>query len=286
MSGRAIAAGTGVALTDNAAGNFNPSIGGGVIAWEQTEPAGIGAVDYVNGAEGTFSEDLDVKAPECAEGGAAWYGGTSLYYSVRAANGPVFIDVGGDDPYSKAIGVMADKKIIEGYENGFFGPYDPVTRQQFAKLILLTMAQSNPQVYTPTLHDTCNFVDAGAIERTQGELYAYHHVARATRTGLTFGYPDGTFRPLGNITRQQVITMIVRAGSAVLETPPSNWQGVLSYIDPEHGERIRIAEYNGLTDDLVGGTWGGLSGWDPRLNATRGEVAQMLYNLLKKLGGA
>ncbi|MBN1631489.1 MAG: S-layer homology domain-containing protein, partial [Thermoleophilia bacterium] len=255
-------------------------------AWEQMEPAGIGAIDYVNEAKGTFSSGLNVKAPECAAGGAAWYGGTSLYYAMREANGPVFVDVGGDDPYTQAITVMAEKQIIEGYENGYFGLADLVTRQQFAKLILLTMAQWNPQIYTPTLRDTCNFVDAGQIERVEGQLYAYHHVARATRTGLTFGYPDGTFRPLGNITRQQVITMIVRAGSSVLETPPSNWQGVLSYIDPEHGERIRIAEYNSLTDGLVGGTWGGLSGWDTRVDATRGEVAQMLYNLLKKLGGA
>jgi hypothetical protein len=180
---------------------------------------------------------------------------------------------------------MAEKNIIDGYEDGYFGLYDLVTRQQFAKLILLTMAQWNPAVYTPSLHDTCNFTDAGAIERVEGELYAYHYVARATSTGLTFGYTDGTFRPLGNITRQQVISMIVRAGSSVLEIPPADWQGVLSYIDPEHGQRIRTAEYNGLMEGIVGGTWGSLSGWDPRVTATRGEVAQMLYNLLGILTG-
>jgi hypothetical protein len=59
---------------------------------------------------------------------------------------------------------------------------------------------------------------------------------------------------------------------------------VLSYADREHGERIRTAEYNGLLAGIVGGTFGGLSGWDTRQNATRGEVAQMLYNLLGSLG--
>ncbi|NLE10478.1 MAG: hypothetical protein GX630_03140 [Actinobacteria bacterium] len=281
-----IAADVTVTLTDETVGNSNPSIGGGVIAWEQLDPRGIGAIDYVNEATGTFSEGVDVKSPECSEGGAAWFAGTTLYYAVRYANGPVFIDVAEDDPYARAIDKMAEKGIIEGYEDGLFGQEDLVTRQQFAKLILLTMAEWDPRVYTATLYDTCNFVDADEIERSSGELYAYHYVARATRTALTFGYPDGTFRPLGNITRQQVITMIVRAGLPVLETPPDDWQGVLSYIDPEHGERIRVAEYNGLTDGIVGGTWGGLSGWDSRLDATRGEVAQMLYNLLKRLGGA
>ena len=40
--------------------------------------------------------------------------------------------------------------------------------------------------------------------------------------------------------------MIVRAASTVLQPPPSNWSGVLSYADPTHGENIRVAEYNGL----------------------------------------
>lgn len=280
-----IASDTSTPVTDSTAGNVSPSIGGGVIAWEQMEPLGIGAVDYVNEASGTFNEGTNVHSPDCADSGAAWYGGNSLYYAFREANGPDFIDVAADHPYAQAISAMAEKGIIEGYEDGYFGLYDLVTRQQFAKLILLTMAEWKPSVYTATLRDTCNFVDAGEIQRTPNELYAYHYVARATRTGLTLGYPDGTFRPLGNITRQQVISMIVRAGSEVLETPPDNWQGLLSYVNSEHGERIRIAEYNGLTDGIVGGTWDGLSGWDTRLDANRGEVAQMLYNLLDKLVG-
>jgi len=269
--------------TDSTTGNMNPSIGGGVIAWEQIAPTGIGAHDYVNQAKGTFSEGKDVHAPDCAESGAVWFDSTSLYYAVRMPNGPFFIDVDEKDPYSQAINAMATKGIIEGYANGLFGPRDLVIRQQFAKLILLTMAELNPAIYTPSFRDTCYFVDAAEIERTTGKLYPYYHVARATRTQLTLGYPDGTFRPLANITRQQVITMIVRAGSSVLENPPGNWQGVLSYINVEHGERIRIAEYNGLLNGLVGGTWGGLAGWDTSLDANRGEVAQMLYNLLNRL---
>ena len=46
-----------------------------------------------------------------------------------------------------------------------------------------------------------------------------------------------------------------------------------------HGENLRIAEYNGLLDGLLGMG----PGWDVTANATRGEVAQMLWNLLNVL---
>jgi hypothetical protein len=180
---------------------------------------------------------------------------------------------------------MAKMKIIEGYEDGYFGVADLVTRQQYAKMIVLTMAAWKPTIYTPTQHDTVTFADAASIEHGT-DLYPYHYIAKASRTGLTFGYPDGTFRPLANITRQQVISMIVRAAGSSLRTPPADWQGLLSYTDPEHGERIRTAEYNGLLDGIVGGVNGDLYGWDTREGATRGEVAQMLYNLLGILGVA
>jgi hypothetical protein len=282
-----IASGITVAFTDNKLGNVNPSIGGDTIAWEQTDPAGI-MLDFVtDGVEyrGLTKDSTSGKAPEVVdENTFTFFADKTLCYEVYEPNGAKFIDVGDTDPYAKAINTLASKKIVEGYDDGFFGVNDPVTRQQFAKMILLTMAQWKPDIYTPTLHDTCNFVDASTIEQTAGELYAIHYVARASHAGLTLGYPDGTFRPLGNITRQQVITMLVRAASDVLKTPPPGWQGVLSYLDPEHGERIRTAEYNGLVDGIGGGTWGGQSGWDTRLSATRGEVAQMLYNLLRSLG--
>jgi hypothetical protein len=177
---------------------------------------------------------------------------------------------------------MADQGIIAGYENGNFGLNDLVTRQQFAKMIVLTMAINNPTQFTATLNDTYEFEDSTSIKREEGELYPYHFVAKAALTGLTQGYPDGTFRPLNNISRQQVITMIVRAGSNVLEPPPSTWQGVLGYANPEHGQRIRLAEYNGLLSGIVGPK-GTLGGWSTTANTTRGEVAQMLYNLLGKL---
>jgi hypothetical protein len=49
-----------------------------------------------------------------------------------------------------------------------------------------------------------------------------------------------------------------------------------------HGQNIWLAEFNHLVDGILGPK-GGLAGWDTTAYATRGEVAQMLWNLLGKL---
>ena len=55
---------------------------------------------------------------------------------ARAASG--FLAVPASQPYHVAITDLASRSIIEGYADGDFGPGAPVTRQQFAKMIVLT----------------------------------------------------------------------------------------------------------------------------------------------------
>ena len=177
-----------------------------------------------------------------------------------------FPDVSASHPYFTAIEGMATRGIIEGYTDGTFGPSDLVIRQQFAKMIVLTMG------YEPTESDWCPFPD---VEHLPGDLYPFHFVARAASAGLTTGYTNGTFGPGNPITRQQVITMVVRAGGSKLETPPLGWRGLFNSGDPTHGENIRMAEFNSLLEGLEGPA----AYWDATQYATRGECAQMLWNL-------
>ena len=272
-----IATGTTTALTNNVAGNYAPDIEGNLVAWETKLPSQIMAYDLATSAATQVSQQGDEVHSASVDGiNVAWYGSKGLYTAVRAADATRFPDVPKNHVYYTAIEGMAGKSIINGYTSGYFGPNDLVTRQQFAKMIVLTKG------LTATLDDEYPFTDAALIVHKTGELYAYHYVARAALTGLVEGYPDGSFRPLNNITRQQVITMVVRAGSQVLQPPPTAYKGVLSYADPTHGQNIRLAEYNHLLDGIVG-PGGTLTGWSTAGNATRGEVAQMLWNLLGKL---
>ena len=107
------------------------------------------------------------------------------------------------------------------------------------------------------------------------DLYPHEHVAVAAEHGITRGITATTFGPYLNLTRAQLVTMVVRSlqkfSPDTLLTPPAGWHGVLPDGDPTHGINIRLAEYNGLLNGIA------LSGWDVWQDARRGETAQVLY---------
>ena len=59
-----------------------------------------------------------------------------LVASLALASSPSFPDVPASNPYHTAITDLASRGVIGGYANGDFGPSDPVSRQQFAKMIV------------------------------------------------------------------------------------------------------------------------------------------------------
>ena len=107
----------------------------------------------------------------------------------------------------------------------------------------------------------------------------------APSSNITKGKDATHFAPYENISRQQVITMVVRAAGSLapgtLDDVPAGWNGQLSYEDLTHGANIKKAEYNGLLDGLDGLS----SSWNAGLNASRGECARLLYNLIFLQGG-
>jgi hypothetical protein len=181
-----------------------------------------------------------------------------------------FTDVGSNHPYRDAIENLFVLEIMSGYSATSFGVDDPLLRQQFAKMIVLTTGVDCDET------DVCRFVDVDVSG--PASLYPDNYVEAAAREGLTQGKSSILFAPFDRISRAQVMTMIVRAGdrfvSGGLDDPPPGWHGYFSdFTDPTHGQNARIAEYNGL---LVGID---LDGWGAWTDASRGEVAQMLWNL-------
>jgi hypothetical protein len=279
--------GTGITtpLTSDVKGNINPCVNADYVAWQTTNAPAVMCYNSTTGNTTKISTVADSpQSPELSASGLAWIGTTGLYFAVPTSEAPRFPDVPTGYQYYAGIEDIAARDVVEGFADGYFRPLNLAERQQFAKMIVLTMAQYKPADYTATLSDTCTFADASTITHTDGQLYAYHYVAKAASTSLTLGYTNNTFRPFNNISAQQVITMIVRAGDreGVLDAPPSGWVGVLSYSDPTHGQNIRTAEYNGLLAGITGSA-GTLASWSTTAYATRGEVAQMLHNLLARL---
>jgi uncharacterized protein YkwD len=194
--------------------------------------------------------------------------------SLALATTPSFPDVPASHQYYAAITDLASRSIIGGFANGNFGPSDPVTRQQFAKMIVLTGG------YAVSESDVCPFADVPIGDATT--FYPDNYVAVCAAKGISTGKTPTTFDPTGTITRYQVVSMVVRMADnlqpGVLAAPPVAWSGNVNWAaDSIHGSNAARAEYNGLLTGLD------LAALDPAGNMTRGEVAQVLHNLLGKV---
>ncbi len=185
--------------------------------------------------------------------------------------GLTFSDVPANHPYRESIQDLADHGIINGYPNGTFRPDNPLSRQQFAKMIVLALWLPVSQ------DDECPFAD---VEKTSSAaLYPDHYVAVCAARGITTGKTPTTFDPVGRLTRQQLISMVVRA--AGLPDPPADFVPGFSpeqFYPETHYANARKAEYAGLLTSLQG-LGPAYPTYDFMAPATRGECAQVLHNL-------
>ena len=203
--------------------------------------------------------------------------------SLALATAPRFPDVAASHPYYSAITDLASRGIISGYADGTFGPSKLVLRKQFAKMIVgamgLTATESDWQ------DSSRPFTDCG--RDNPNSLYPHDYIAVAKAHNLTAGKTPTTFAPNANITRAQLVTMVVRAAqnSGITLTPvgPDYVGTFRDYADPTHGANVQLAEYNKLLQGFL--VAGDPSAW-MAANATRGEVARVLWNLMQlRTGG-
>ena len=170
---------------------------------------------------------------------------SAVSLALAAATG--FSDVPSSHPYSTAIADLASRGIIGGYGDGRFGPDDTVTRQQFAKMIVLTGG------YPVSEADVCPFVDVD--KGGASTFFPDNFIAVAATHNITTGTTATTFNPTGKITRYQVISMVVRTADdlrpGLLVATPAGWTGAWGN-NATHGANASRAQYNGLLDGLDG----------------------------------
>lgn len=191
-----------------------------------------------------------------------------------------FEDVPLGAPYYAAIQGMAEAGIINGYENDdgtfSFRPENPVWRWQFAKMIVGALQiPCNEGMTAP-------FTDLDPDDPTKLDMTEF--VRAAYDNGITQGTGGTNFSPYLEISRAQVVSMVVRAVQArfpgVLTTPSSGYTNTWgTAFSADHGANARLAEYNGLLAGLpltgaASNPWGSMS---------RGEVAQVLWNVMGKI---
>lgn len=160
---------------------------------------------------------------------------------------------------------LASMHIIDGVSKTSYAPDKDITRAQFAKLLVEMLNIETDDNITNKFSDI-----------NGSEWYAnYVNVAKAA--GIVGGYPDGTFKPNTNVSRQEMAAMVMNAYSYSLG---------IDYKDTYTGEGYKFADDNnidGWAKPAVEGAkiLGIINGkgdniFDPKANATRAEAAKML----------
>ncbi len=162
-------------------------------------------------------------------------------------------DVVGTD-YEDAVARLMALDIIAGFPDGTFKPDEPVTRAQFAKIVVCALGVGEAAQYAA---GATKFADVPA------DHWATGYINVAVDMGVIAGYPDGTFLPEKEVTFAEAIKMIV-AGLGY--TPKAEALGGYP------GGYLAVAAEEEITDgvNVVG-----------NLAANRGAVAIMVDNALE-----
>ena len=119
-----------------------------------------------------------------------------------------FSDVSASAYYSSYVEWAYSAGIASATGDGTFSPERAVTREEICSMLYNYAAYKNYQL-DPTLA-AVSFSDSSGI--SSGCAAA---VSALQRTGVIFGYGDGTFRPQGSATRAEVSTILMRFINAI-----------------------------------------------------------------------
>ncbi|MBB6734144.1 S-layer homology domain-containing protein [Cohnella zeiphila] len=155
--------------------------------------------------------------------------------------------------------------IVTGYPDGTFKPNQPVTREEFAVMLIKAL---KPQSAGAELI----FTDKDKIG-----AWAREAVAQAVQEGIIKGYVDGSFRPDAEITRTEMIAMIANALKLTAEAGSAT--GFADDKDIPAWARGAIAAIKNL--GIVQGA--GENRFHPNVKATRAEAITVLVEMLARL---
>ncbi|BCG60005.1 hypothetical protein PUR_34300 [Paenibacillus sp. URB8-2] len=178
----------------------------------------------------------------------------------------IYADVPAGHWANRAVSVLSAKHIVNGISGGAFAPNQPVTRGEFAAMLVRSLGL--------TAKGKAPFADV-----TGKEWYA-DSIAAAYESGIVKGGNAGAFNPQQRITREEMASMIIRAyrvktGKAAGSSAKASFidaSGISSWAQNDVAAAVSL----GLLKGKDGGRF------MPKANTTRAESAQALYNLVSK----
>ncbi len=187
-------------------------------------------------------------------------------------NTVVFIDVPETHWAANEIRYFASQGIVNGMPDGSFQPEGSVTREAFAKMMVLTFRA------TPSTQEEPTFLDVGSTRWS----YSYVEASKDFLTGYTSPF-DGTmtFHPEEYATREDIAVALVRM-MGLTEKDASN-PGYAKWkfsdgdsISPSLLPYVSVAAERGLINGFTDGTFG------PQRPISRAETVALLNRASKQ----
>jgi len=145
----------------------------------------------------------------------------SLMSFAFAANATTTTGAGYTDAssitYKEAVDVMSGIKVINGYDNGNFGPKDSLTRAQAAKMVAYTVLDESVAATLPVKASSYKDVNAN-------NAWAIPSIEYLTSKGIVAGYGDGNFGPNDKVTGYQLAKMLLIASGVKNDFSGESWE--------------------------------------------------------------
>lgn len=121
--------------------------------------------------------------------------------SAKPASANPFADVPSGHWAAKEIAIAKEKGLIEGTSARTFAPEQPIKREEMAAMLARVAGI-----------DASAAAKSAFLDVTTAQ-WSYAAIAAMTEKGILEGFPDGTFRPNGQMTRAQMATVMNRASA-------------------------------------------------------------------------
>ncbi|WP_405079650.1 S-layer homology domain-containing protein [Paenibacillus chitinolyticus] len=191
--------------------------------------------------------------------------GMMLPNFVQAASTETLTDL--DRSYAqKEIAGLISGGILSGYPDGTFKPENPITRAEFAKILVLALGLKEEPAKSASFHD----VDASS--------WYSGYVGTLVASGITQGTADSTFSPDAKVTREELVVFFVRAFGLVesvsVKSPTTKLTDLHQASDWAKPS-VSLAYEIGLVNGIDNGEGGLL--FKPKSSSDRQAVARLAY---------
>lgn len=203
---------------------------------------------------------------------------TIALVSTPAWAATVFVDVNENYWANKAINKMAEEGLMEGYTNATFKPAQELTRAEFAAVMVKALGKAGMELQRP---QNRVFRDVPLSHWAAEEIQA------AYQLGLVKGYPNNYYRPNNKVSRAEVLSVLAQAIDMGYMSQAQARQIVMkSFYDWERVpdwamEAVAEATKADILDGMPNPNY-----VDAQENATRAQIAMMLYNFMENVNEA